>query len=435
MHNVPHTRQGAIENEPGHMPASNPAMTRRGFLRGVAGVALAAGAGALAATASPLCGPEETRQAWAADEPDTLSVSQDQVFTTDDCEYVDDLGSKLTMVSQASLPYGTLVWADDDNVACCLLPCETSDPLVQVGMLSLASGELSTVIDKPAGASEGFQIFDARVNSTGAAWVEADILNGKWRVYTARISGGSALSPQMAAEGTSEWETPSIAVSGGFAFWQLMPVKDGPASEENSLLMRIPFGAGSSEAKTVLESEGRFACPLASTASGVAAAPRANAKGVYYELTHVDADSGQPTDTLVLPASMKPTFVSYGDTGFSFAFEDIYAYGDGISNLGTYTPANGDVGGSWLRFARTPFAPAAWSDGLTFVKSTGVVAAIDAAGRRYYTIQPENANQGYGEFLASSGSRQRMVTYSNVDYTPLNKARIVECNVRVWDVR
>lgn len=435
MHKVPHRRQGAIENESGQLAASNPAMTRRSFLQGVAGVALVAGAGTLAAAASPLCSPEETRRAWAADEPDTLSVSQDQVFTTDDCEYVDDLGSKLTMVSQASLPYGTLVWADDENVACCLLPCETSDPLVQVGMLSLANGELATVIDKPAGRSEGFQIFDARLNSTGVAWVEADILNGKWRVYTARISGGAALTPQVAAEGTSEWEMPSVAVSGGFAFWQLVPTREGPASEESSLLMRVPFGAAASEAKTVLESEGRFACPLASTSGGVAVAPRANAKGVYYELTHVDADSGQATDTLVLPASMKPTFVSYGDTGFSFAFEDIYAYGDGISNLGTYTPAEDDVGGSWLRFARTPFAPAAWSDGLTFVKSTGVVAAIDAANRRYYTIQPENANQDYGEFLASSGSRQRIVTYSNVDHTPLNKARIVECNVRVWDVR
>lgn len=435
MLNVQHKRQGAIETASQPHAASNPAITRRNFLQGVAGVAVIAGAGAIANAMSPLCGAEGRSRAWAADEPETLSDSQDQVFTTDDCEYVEDLDSKIAMVSQASLPFGTLVWADDDNVACCLLPCETSDPLTQVGMLSLASGDLATVIDKAAGSSEGFQIFDARLNSTGAAWVEADILNGKWRVYTARISGGAVVSPQIAAEGTSEWETPSIAVSGGFAFWQLMPVKDGAASEKNSLLMRIPFGAGSSEAKSVLESEGRFACPPASTSSGIAAAPRANADGVYYELTHLDASSGQVTDTLILPASMKPSFVSYGDTGFSFAFEDIYAYGDGISNLGTYTPAEGDVNGSWLRFARTPLAPVAWSDGITFVKSTGVVAAIDTANKRYYAIQPENANQGYGEFLASSGSRQRIVTYSNIDYVPLNKSRIVECNVRVWDVK
>ena len=69
------------------------------------------------------------------------------------------------------------------------------------------------------------------------------------------------------------------------------------------------------------------------------------------------------------------------------------------------------------------------------MKSTGIVAAIDASGRRYFTIHPEYATQGYGEFLASSGARQRIVTYSNIDYTPLNKSRVFECNVRVWSVK
>lgn len=433
MQNSRHTRIRSHRDESTPHQTCGNAITRRSFVRGMAGAAV--GMGALAAGALPPATADDAR-AWAAsDEPDTLSVTQDRVFTTDDCEYVEDLESRVSMASQASLPYGTVVWADDDNVACCLLPCETSDPLLQVGMLSLTGGNLATVIDKAAGAAEGFQIFDARLNSTGAVWVEADILNGKWRVYTARISGEQAVSAQIAAEGTSAWEMPSIAVSGAFAFWQELPVVDGPASDENSVLMRIPFGAASSEAKAVLESEGRMACSLASTRTGVACAPRAAAKGVYYELTYVEADSGQVTDTLTLPASMKPTFVGYGDTGFSFAFEDIYAYGEGISNLGTYTPAEGDVNGQWLRFARTPFTSPAWSGGLVFVKSTGVVAVVDASGRRYYTIQPEYATQGYGEFLASSGSRQRIVTYANVDYTPLNKSRVYECNVRVWNVR
>ncbi len=433
MQNPRHTRKRPLRKESSTPRTCGAAITRRSFVRGAAGVA-AVGLGMLAADALPAGGRDG--RAWAAsDEPETLAVTEDRVFTTDDCEYVEDLESKVSPISQASLPYGTVVWADDDNVACCLLPCDTSDPLLQIGMLSLTGGNLTTVVEKAAGADEGFQIFDARLNSTGVAWVEADILNGKWRVCTAKMSGGQAVSTQVAAEGTSDWEMPSIAVSGAFAFWQQLPVLDGPATAENSVLMRIPFGAPSSEAKAVLESEGRMACPLASTRTGVACVPRAAADGIYYQLTHVEADSGQVTDTLTLPASMKPTFVGYGDTGFSFAFEDIYAYGDGISNLGTYTPAEGDVGGQWLRFARTPFTSPAWGGGLVFVKSTGIVAAIDASGRRYFTIHPEYATQGYGEFLASSGARQRIVTYSNIAYTPLNKSRVFECNVRVWSVK
>lgn len=415
--------------------ASKAAMTRRSFVRGVAG--LAVGAGALAASRAfpELAGNESVAWAAGANDLETLAVSEGQVFTADDCEYVEDLPSRLEVAAQASLPFGTVVWADDDNVACCLLPCETSDPLMQVGMLSLSNGEMSTVLEGAVGAGDGFQVFDARLNSNGVVWTEADILNGKWRVYTSRLSAGALVSPQLAAEGTSEWETPSIAASGGFAFWQMVPTKDGPASGENSLLMRVPFGLGGGDAKAVLESEGRMACAPSSTATGVAAAPRANASGTYYELTHVDAESGQVVDTLTLPASMKPSFVAYGDTGFAFAFEDIYAYGDGISNLGTYTAAAGNVEGEWLRFARTPLTAPAWSDGLVFVKSTNAVAAVDASNRRYYAIQPENATQGYGEFLASSGSRSRIVTYSNIDYTPINKERIVECNVRIWKAK
>ena len=413
--------------------SSELALTRRQFVHGAAGLVATASIASLASSCIPFT-VDGRNVAWAVDEDGSLSVSEDSVFTTDDCEYIEELEPRLSMVSQKSLPYGTMVWADDDNVACCLLPCDTSDPLTQVGMLSLLSGDLSMVLEGAIGASEGFQIFDARLNSSGAIWIEADILNGKWRVYTAVLTGGRPVSPQVAAEGNADWEMPSIAVSGSYAFWQMVPVKDGAASEESSALMRIPFGTRMDEAKCVLESEGRFACAPSSTSTGIAAAPRADKPNVYYELTHIDAESGMVTDTLLLPPSMKPTFVAYGSTGFSFAFEDIYSYGEGISNLGTYTAAVGDVDGEWLRFTRTPFTAPAWSGGLFFVKSTSVVAVIDPVTRTYYTIQPENAMQGYGEFLASSGSVQNVVTYSNIDYTPLNKSRIYECNVRVWRV-
>lgn len=418
------------------------AISRRSFLRktaaaiaavGTAG-ALAASEGAIAHFASP---EDDINKAYAADSPkdlEILDVAEDAVFTTEQCEFIEDASSVSSVSAQASLPYGTMVWADDDNVAACLLPCETSSPLAQVGLLWLSDGSMETVLEEAVGHSEGFEIYNVRANSHGAIWTEADILNGEWRLYAAKLENGGLASPQVVAEGTSEWETPSIAVSDNFAFWQIVPRKEGPRSEESSLLMRASFGSGSDDAKVVYESKGRFACPLSGTADGVTIAPRADVSGTYYQLVQISADSGQAKDTLSLPSSMKPAFISYGSTGFSFAFDSIYSLGGGISNLGTYTPANGDTSGTWFRFPRTPVTTPAWTDGFFVVKSTSVVACVDLEAKRYFTIQPENATQGYGEFLASSGACNRVVTYSNIDYTPINGERICECNVRVWSL-
>lgn len=378
-----------------------------------------------------------------------LSVAESDVFTNEQCEAIDGPEGVLRLVSQAHLPYGTMLWADDD-LAACLLPQPTSNPLTKVGILAFATGEVATVLDSAIGAQEGFQIYDVRANSHGAVWTEADILNGTWRVYTARLAGSSGApaggttgtaassaswsleSPALAAEGNSAWEMPYIAVAGDYAFWQLMPERKGSAKSQDSAIMRIPFGGASEEAKAVLETDGRMACALTGNSNGITAAPRIVGDTSHYQIVHIDASSGIVDDYIVLPSSMKPTYIAYGDTGFSFAFEGIYSNGDGISNLGTYTPTGQNDSG-WFRYSRTPYTAPAWCGPWFLVKSTNVVAAVDLKGRKIFSLEPEHVTQGYGEFLASSGSGKRFATYSNIDYTPLNGQRINECNVRVWE--
>ena len=106
-------------------------LTRRGFLYGALGVAAAAvvGTGAFAAAGG---------FAPVLDMP-ALAVPTDSVFTTDDCEFVDDTGSVLTEAASLALPYGSMVWASDPSVAACLLPTETGSPLAQVGLISLGA--------------------------------------------------------------------------------------------------------------------------------------------------------------------------------------------------------------------------------------------------------------------------------------------------------
>lgn len=376
-----------------------------------------------------------TAGATASASMEPISVAADAVFTTDDCELLESTDGSLERIAQASLPYGTILWASDADIAACLLPSETSNPLTQVGLMSLSDGSMSKVLESAVGANEGFEIYDVRANASGMAWVEADILNGKWRLYSVRLKGRElAGTPQMTAEGDSDWSSPVLCVSGNNVFWQMSPKKGGQAADEPSTVMRAAFGSSADGADMLLATSGSFPCDMSPTASGVAVASLVAGKKSTYQLLHIDGSGGETIDQMVLPQTMKPTYVSYGENRFSFAFEGIYSTGDGISNLGTYTPASDDATGDWFRFPRTPFTTPAWMGGWFMVKSTSAVAGVDPASKRYFTIKPENATQGYGEFLATQGSAERIVTYSNIDYTPLNGQRINECNVRIWVV-
>ena len=84
------------------VPSKQMAISRRAFVKGAAAVA---GASVLAVSSTPLFGDDTQRLAWAADENvDTLAVAQESVFTTEDCEYIDDLESKLSVTAQMWSP-------------------------------------------------------------------------------------------------------------------------------------------------------------------------------------------------------------------------------------------------------------------------------------------------------------------------------------------
>lgn len=452
-------------------------ITRRQLFVGAAGIAVAAAVGGGAyALAS---GSGSTAEAAEA----SLSVPEEDVFTTEQCEYVEDATGLITLRTRASLPYGTILTACGDSVAACLVPTETADPLLQVGLLHLGSGNMTDALKSAVGSKEGFQILDARAHGGGLIWLESNLLTGQWRVYTTTLDGASVGEPAMAEERDETWQLPSLAVSDGFGWWQTAP-KDSSDKTLSSALLRIPFGYPQDSAETVLESAGGFACDPAPAGTGIACAMKESRTGNTWQLIYVGDDSGEITDSLTMPSSMKPLDVSYGPNGFGFTFDSIYQVGGGISNLGTYTPADAismtvaqaesdildsmraeaaakakddaevqlteaDVAkakaqaedavcelysaAEWFRFPRSPVTPPAFTGNWVFVKSTNVVAAVNLTARKYVTITTESATQGYGEYLASSGTSSRMVTFANVDYTPMNGEQIRECTVRVWE--
>lgn len=410
-------------------------LTRRHFLFGALGVtALAAAGGAASVVIKQK--QEEANSALTILEVPTTSVT---TLSTSDTEgpfaLVDDASTRMNVMGRFELPYGSLVWASGDDVAACLVPNDEAKPLATVSLLSLSSGNLSTALDQAVGQDDGFDIYDVRATESGIVWTEADILDGLWRVYTASVSNGTVGEARLVDEGDSQWETPTIAAAGKHAFWQVMPKAEGDYSAEDSLVKRATMGSGDGE--TVYTSHGRLCTPPYALADSVVITPRADTSGTYYQLTHVDAASGNVLDTMVLPRSMKPLEAGYGDTGFTFSFDAWYTYGEGIANIGTYTPtarvANSDYSNApWFCFGRAPSAAPAWCGKYFMVKSTRTVCGIDLETNEYFALQPDNGSDDYGEYLASTGSNATVVTYANIDDKPIGGDPKKYCLVRVW---
>lgn len=411
-------------------------ITRRHLIYGAAGL------GALALVG----GGGYVYEHYFADEgvSEVLAVPEDAVFSTDDCSLIDDPNTAVRLVSQRKLPFGTVVHASGDAMAACLLPTETASPLCQIGLLQLSNCSLTTVLESALGADDGFQIYDVRANEAGVIWVEANIMKRLWRVYAAPLTGIDLGSPTLVAQGDGAWEMPALAVAGGYAFWQEAPRTDGNLADEPSRLMRAAFNGGAPE--ELYSSKAAMPTTPCSDGTGVTITPNAERGSSYCQLTRIDASSGQTTDSLVLPSSMKPLDAGFGPTGFTFAFDGIYDYGDGIANLGTYVPVSlpgSNVtgtdaalsydGAEWFRFARSPITGPAWCGSWFMVRSTNAVCGVDLANRQYFQIPMENGSTDYGDMLASTGTGSRTVTFANVDYTPLNGEREKHTLVRVWE--
>ncbi|MEG0758843.1 MAG: Tat pathway signal protein, partial [Raoultibacter sp.] len=260
---------------------------------------------------------------------------------------------------------------------------------------------------------------------------------GIWHIYTASYNETGLGSPTLVDEGDAEnWETPTIAAVGSFAFWQVLPALGGSKTRESSLLKRIKFGTGS-DAETIYTSVGRMSTAPYPLADSLVITPRADSTTINYQLTLIDAKSGDVLDKVVLPTSMKPLEAGYGTNGFTFSFDAWYAYGDGIASIGTYTPA--EAHGTedynnlpWFAFSRTPTAAPAWCNGWFIVKSTRAVCGVDIANKQYFALPVESGCDDYGDYLATTGSTSKFVTFTNVDDTAVDGTRKHYCLVRVW---
>ncbi|MCD8316321.1 MAG: Tat pathway signal protein [Eggerthellaceae bacterium] len=454
----------------GHEPFT---ISRRQLLYGAAGVvgiaAIGGGGYALASI------DDDT-----STELPTLTVPEDAVLTADDFELLENSDDYMTCDLSTDLEYGTMVWASDDEVAACLIPTGEASPLTKVGLMSLSNGTVTEVLPEAVNHDAGYEIYDVRANSQGIIWVETAILDGLWKVYCATCTADSIGTPKLLEEGDDDWEMPSLACSGDYAFWQLLPDSNGAQSSSRSTLKRASFSDATPE--IAYSSRAKMATNPYATEQGIVITPRSESSGTYYQLTYIDAETLEVLDQLTLPSSMKPMEAGYVEPGFTFCFEEIYSTGDGISNLGTYVPMtnakeSGDLAvaaweaeqeesddssneeeaikdlsqtsneldpaplelrseaysdSPWFRFARTPSAPSAWCGDWFMVKTPSSLCGVDLANRTYFVLYPDSGSDTYGDYLASTGTVSRIVTFENIDHTDIYGTYTHKCEVKVW---
>lgn len=392
-----------------------------------------------------------------------LEVPESAVFASDQLDQMEG-DCPLGLATTINLPYGSQVWANGETYGVALVPTEQVKPLNSIHVLGLGNGTDSTAVAQAIGQDDGFEIYDVRGCDQGIIWAEANILRDTWRIYTAPLIDGALGDAALAQEGDEDWEMPTLAAAGSCGWWQRVPRKGGAARTQPSQLCRAMFGTD--DVDVVYEAKGRPATAPYGGGSYVVTTPRADTSGVRYQLTCLDANSAEVLDTLILPSSMTPMETAYGPNGFSFAFDAIYSFGDGISKLGTYYPMEAPEGtaqvgaarvegetqraativpatsaeinakrysdAQWFRFARNPVCAPAWCGGWTIVKSTMAVIAVDLPNQRYFALETKPGSDTYGEFLASTGVGQRVVTYANIDHTDIEGETEHTCLVRVW---
>ena len=212
-------------------------LTRRNLLIGAGAIAgVAALGGGLSLATNALEGKKEATV-------ESISVPEDAVNALSDYSQA-DYTQHVKAAGSYKLAYGTLVWADNDTVAACLVPGESASPLNTVSLLYLSNGKTASALSAAQGADEGFEIVDVRCSENGLVWTESSAYESAWRVYTAKLSNGSVTSITQVDQGDGNWLIPSIAAVGETAFWQVCPNTSGESAAERSALKSARFGSG-----------------------------------------------------------------------------------------------------------------------------------------------------------------------------------------------
>ncbi len=379
-------------------------ITRRDFL-GVTGGAFAS---ALVFGAPALLSGCSSKS--SGDNMNVLTVANNQVVTLDAFTEIEEPAGNYDMVELGHYPKGTMLFASGDAVAAALCTGETASPLSTCSLVKLSDGTKTQVLDRAVNHDKGYSIYAVRASNDLLVWVESNYLTSEWVLYSASITGATAIGkPVMLDEGDSQYDPPEISVIGSTAYWIVQPSESGSRTKEDSYLKA---SAGGSRSSSIITSHGRFNGGLSASGQVLTVMPRADSSSsVYYQLCAVAAGTGSVIASQVMPHSYRPSNAIYMGNAFAFTIPASYDYGGGIANVGTYYPM---AGNQWLRLARQSLTAPGLCNGWLFAKSSSRTVFIDTVTQRYFVVPGPDGCEDYGDYSICSGEVTHVYNYATI---------------------
>ena len=365
----------------------------------------AAGATAAAITLSSCSSderPEATGEPQVVTDDSQIIGVLDGDYAEAECPYQES--------ASYTLPLGTVLFHSGGSWAAALLTPESARSVNTLGVLSVTSGNLVTLIDA-ATQGAAYSFFDVRASDSVFAWVEINYTDRSW-VLLAQGFGDGMLSGEAVQldTGDIDWEPPRFTVWNTSVIWQKMPLATGARSSEQSHCYQ--WNLGDSEGQELWASTGRFATAPRVSDGILTIAPRVlNDDGVYYGMTALDLTDGNHTqlDQLVLPSSVAPFEAVYMNGSFAFAIEAAYEGRGNLGNMGTFI---GREGGPYVYVRREPAACVAGKGTRYIVKAQSSHFVVDTEAQTYATLRAPDRSVDYGDWPASEGTCDLFVSYA-----------------------
>jgi hypothetical protein len=377
-------------------------LSRRGFFR-TAAAGAAVGAVAVVTSGCSQASEDTTSDPVVVD-------SDSATIIRDEFEYSD---AGLEATNTWTLPLGTVLRPAEGNWIPATIAGSSATPMVKAGVLSLTTGTLSEVVSEPLGAAATTVIYDVRCSDSAFAWVELDTSTRAWKLYASGFSQGALTGDTKTLwEADSNFDPAPLAVSGKKVIWQVQPSLTGSKTSTHSFCYL--WEVGTSDAKAVVESAGRFSTKPTISGDNVILTPRVRAdEGTYYGVTaySLSDDMSTQVDQLVMPSTVKPFRATRIGEKFVISVEASYSSGGLLGKMGTYI---GTKNGDFLRMDREPSEGPAGNGQVYIIKSQSSYYVVDGENRTYSSISSADRCVDYGEYPARQGECDTFVTFSTV---------------------
>ena len=378
-------------------------VSRRSF---VVGSALAAGA-AMASISLAGCSSDDGGKPKQTGEPQVITDDSKIVNVIEEYESADP---SIAAQFAWDLPLGTVPFHCEGAWAALLQAPESARAVNTLGIISLASGARPTLVEKPT-QGDAFGFHDVRCSEGAFAWVEMNYRTGDWVLVGQQLVNGQlAGEPVKLDSGNADWEPPRLAASGVAVIWQRMPFASGAKRSEFSHCYR--WSVGDEEGKDLYESQGRFATWPRISNGVLTIAPRVRVdEGQFYGLTAIDLADGSQLDQLVMPETVSPFEAVYMDGTFAFSVEANYNSGGSLGKMGTFI---GREGGPYVFLSREPLACVTGKGSRYVIKAQSSHFIVDTEAQTYAVLVAPDKSLDYGDYPASEGVTDRLVTYATV---------------------